>query len=117
MKSAKIGFVLATVAFAAQPGIAAEEAAKAQPRVVQAAADAPLAPMSLSAIFAAAAAVDQTAVNQPARGMLVGIPSVEVIVARVENGKLVTLCVSSETAARRFLEAKHDGVDVVAREH
>jgi hypothetical protein len=112
MKSAKIGFVLATVALAAQPGIAAEETAKAQPRVIQAAADAPLAPMSLSAIFAAAAAVDQNAVTQPARGMLVGIPSVEVLVARVENGRIVTACVSSESAAREFLKPKNDVVPV-----
>ena len=112
MKSAKIGFVLAAVAVAAQSGIAADEKPKSQPRVVQAAADAPLAPMSLSAIFAAAAAVDQSAVAQPARGMLVGVPSVEVIVARVENGKIVTACVSSESAAREFLQPKNDVVPV-----
>lgn len=113
MKTARIGFALAAILIAAQAGIAGDETPRNQPRVLQAVADSPLTPMSLSAIFAAAE-VDQSAAVPAVRGVVFGVPSVEVLVARIENGKLVTTCVSSESAARRFLEPRNREVtDVV----
>src|SRR5688572_17104467 len=111
MKSARIGFALAAMLITAQVGIAGDETPRDQKLARQAVVDSPLVPMSLGAIFAAAA-VDQS-VSAPIRGMRIGEPSLEVLVARVENGKVVTACVSSEAAARRFLEAQRDGMSPV----
>jgi hypothetical protein len=104
MKSARIASFLAVVLVTAQVGIAADEAPKKQQLVLQSVADSPLAPMSLSAIFAAASADHAAEQAAAPRGVLVGVPNVEVLVARIENGKVVTACVSSEKAARKFLQ-------------
>ena len=113
MKSARIGFAFAAMLITAQVGIAGDATPKSQKLALQTVADSPLAPMSLSAIFAAAN-VDQSASVPAIRGMNVGLPTIEVVVARVENGKVVTTCVSSESAARVLREGKQrDVVDVV----
>ena len=116
MRSARILCLLAAVVVTSMPVFAADETTRATPpRPLQAATDAPLAPMSLAAIFAAAQVVEDAGiVKEP--GMIVGAPSVEVLVARIENGKVVMSCVSSEAAAKRFLTAARDHVAEVAKE-
>jgi hypothetical protein len=83
-----------TVSLQAADAARTQDAALPQPQAER--------PLSLRALFERAPGV----IIENENGIMTGPSQVDVILARVDaDGKLVKVCVDSEEAARRFLEA------------